>query len=348
MKLLFVIPGDIEQPTGGYRYDRQIIDHLQDLSFACRILSLPGQYPFPREADRKTALNLVAGQEGQDVAVVDGLAGGVLPELLEILSKTSPVVALIHHPLFLETGLSEEQQLRLKSLEKTGLSHASLVITTSRETARQVESVFDFDGTRIKAVLPGVECPGMSTGSGEDTVNLLCVASVIERKDHITLLRALSMLTDLDWRLDCVGKTDFDPELFSGLGKFVSENNLQDRIRFHGELENRDLEEFYRKADIFVLPSRHEGYGMAFAEAIVRGIPVLGTTAGAIPDTVPDSCGILVEPGNVGALAAALKSLLEDKDLRQQLRNGTLLAAPGFPDWRNTAARFAQCLEELT
>jgi glycosyltransferase involved in cell wall biosynthesis len=112
-----------------------------------------------------------------------------------------------------------------------------------------------------------------------------------------------------------------------------------------GAVSSEQLANLYAAADLFVLASRFEGYGMAYAEAIAHGVPVIGTNAGAIPETVPAGAGVLVAPDDVDALAAALRRLIENPDERERLAAGA--RAVRFPSWSDQAAGFAQVLESL-
>ena len=347
MRVLFIIPGDINLPTGGYRYDREIISAWQLSGINVELISIQGDYPFPNPEELKLALETVRKLPHANVAVVDGLLGGSAPEFIQKLSEKMPVAALIHHPLCLENGLNEKTANSLEDSEKQGLKFTSRIITTSPTTRKTVAELFKLHENQIHTVLPGVERGTQSTGSQSACLNLLCVGSVIERKGHKHLLLALEMIKHLDWQLDCIGSTAFDETLFSELQALCKQNELDAKVRFHGDVSEDVLNSFYKRADLFVLPSLFEGYGMAYAEAIVRGIPVIGTTAGAIPETVPSTCGVLVEPSNVNALAKALESLICDDVLRTQYRNGTLAAEPDFPTWQSSAKQFAEILKEI-
>lgn len=348
MRILFVIPGDINLPTGGYRYDKEIINAWKTLGIDVELISLEGNYPFPSEQDKAQALEAINNFPKADIAVVDGLLGGASPEFMQALSKIMPVTALIHHPLCLENGLNENTAQALKDSEQKGLEFVSQIITTSPATTRTVTELFGFDKTKIHTVLPGVKRTQTSQGSKNKTVQLLCVGSIIERKGHTFLLQALSRLKDLNWRLDCYGSTAFDTKLFDDLQRIVKAQNLSEKVIFHGAVTDDLIEAAYAKSDVFVLPSLYEGYGMVYAEAIVRGLPVIATTAGAIPDTVPKTCGILVEPKNIEMLKKALEQLISDKDLRDNYKQGAINAESGFPTWQGSAMRFAEILKDMT
>ena len=348
MHILFVIPGDINLPTGGYRYDREIISAWKTSNISVELISLEGNYPFPSEANKTSAIKAVSKFPNADIAVVDGLLGGASPGFLKALSKRMPVVALIHHPLCLENGLDGTTANKLEASEREGLEFVSSIITTSDTTTQTTQALFGFDSSKIHSVLPGVDRVAKSKGSGSKTAHLLCIGSVIARKGHKDLVKALVSLKHLNWQLDCFGKTEFDPELFSEITQLIADEGLVQKIKFHGAVSDKHLEEAYQMADVFVLPSLYEGYGMVYAEAIVRGIPVIGTTAGAIPKTVPKTCGILVEPENIKMLTNALKQLITDKKIRHKFIQGAHEAEPNFPNWEGSAHKFAHILREQT
>ena len=348
MKILFIIPGDINLPTGGYIYDRTILERWQQLGINYELISLDGNFPFPTTAEKKKALDRISDFPRADIAIIDGLAGGALPEFLETLATKMKVVALIHHPLCLENGLTEEQSKQLERSEADGLKFVTGIVTSSTTTAETVTDLFNIS-VPLQPIEPGVERGEVNSKQiARGPVNLLCVGSIIERKGHRVLFEALSELTDLDWHLDCIGKTDFDPALYDGLERYLAENNLSSRITFHGAVDSSKLQNAYMNADLFVLPSLYEGYGMVYAEAIVRGIPVIATTAGAIPQTVPDGCGLLVEPNDVPSLKEALKKALSHEDLRSKMRLSCYEAEPNFPTWESSAKEMAEFLESLT
>jgi len=348
MQIAFVIPGDINLPTGGYRYNREIISNLRQDGLDINLVSHDGAYPFPSDEDLARAVSSIDEMAKADIAVVDGLLGGAVPDFMKKLSERMPVVALIHHPLCLENGINEKAAKALEESEGKGLAFVNGIITTSPATAKSVNALFSWPIEKISTVLPGVDRGKRSIGSTDSTIRLLCIGSVIERKGHDYLIRALATLRHLNWRLDCIGSTEFDKKLFGKLQTKVMAENLEDRIVFHGSVSEEALEEAYLSADVFVLPSLFEGYGMVYAEAIVRGLPVIGTTAGAIPQTVPDTCGILVEPANATDLAKALEDMISNPQVREEYRRGAIRAEPDFPNWQDSARQFADYLRKLT
>ncbi len=345
MKILFVIPGDINLPTGGYRYDKEIIRAWQSSGYKVELLQLVGNYPFPSDTEKLAAMNQLTDLATFDIAVVDGLAGGAHPEFVAGLSQLIPVIALVHHPLCLENGLTQTQAQRLKSSEAQSLQHAATIVTTSPTTKKTVQELFQVAGHRVSSVLPGVERMPVSSPAQSGKVNLLCVGSIIERKGHRILIEALAELKHLDWQLDCVGSVALDPNLFNQLEALITTADLADRITFYGAVKRTELEQFYKQAHVFVLASSYEGYGMSYAEAIVAGLPVIGTTGGAIPDTVPNRCGMLVEPGNAGELQDAIRLMINQPQIREACRTAANQARGEFPDWNSSAVEFVNILK---
>jgi glycosyltransferase involved in cell wall biosynthesis len=184
--------------------------------------------------------------------------------------------------------------------------------------------------------------------SPEVPIELLAVASLTLRKGYDVLFASLQGLTDLPWHLTCAGSANLQPEFAAQLVHQVSEAGLAARVTFAGELGERELAEAYDRADVFVLPTRHEGYGMAVAEALARGVPVVSTPTGAIPDLVDEASGILVPIDDVEALSAALRAVLSDHALRRRLASGAYARRRTLPTWDDAAHAMATVLTEVS
>jgi glycosyltransferase involved in cell wall biosynthesis len=226
------------------------------------------------------------------------------------------------------------------------LGEAARVIVTSPGT-RDDLAEYGVEAARIGIVLPGTEPAPLARGSGGDEVTLLCVASLTARKGHLVLLEALAALQDLPWRLICIGSPERDPATAHAIGKAIEAHGLGQRVALVGEQSEADLQPRYDTADLFVLASHHEGYGMVLAEALARGLPIVSTTAGAIPDTVPAAAGVLVPPGDPPALAAALRRVISMPEVRRQLAAGAARARASLPDWPAAAGAFAAELAQV-
>ena len=178
-------------------------------------------------------------------------------------------------------------------------------------------------------------------------MELLCVGTLTPRKGHRLLVEALAALADRDWHCRCIGSLTRDPDTAVAVRYEIGCRGLKGRIALAGEWPPEQLGEAYEAADAFVLPSYHEGYGMALAEALAHGLPVIATRAGAIPETVPASAGLLVPPGDGVALTDALARFLDDPKLRTRLTAGARAAGAKLPDWPQAVRRWTDTLDRL-
>jgi glycosyltransferase involved in cell wall biosynthesis len=279
--------------------------------------------------------------------VLDGLALGVLPDVAAELARRNPLLALVHHPLALEWGLSTGQADTLRLSEQAALAAAREVVVTSPATAKLVAADYAVPMGRITVARPGSDPAPRSRGSRSEIPHLLSVGSIVPRKGFDVLVAALARLAELPWRLTIAGDLTRDANEAAKLRASISQHRLADRIEMPGAVSPERLATLYNEADVFVLASRFEGYGMAYTEALSHGLPVIGTTAGAIPDTVSDGAGLLVTAGDVDALAAALRDVIASPDLRRRLSDAASQAARTLPTWRQSGAIFAATLEKL-
>ncbi|MDM0012797.1 glycosyltransferase family 4 protein [Variovorax sp. J22P168] len=342
----FLVPGDIYTRTGGYTYDRHIIDGLRAAGWQVDLAALGDSYPEPDAAAIARTRELIESLPDGTLVVVDGLAFGAMDRIAAAHERRLRWVALVHHPLALETGLSADLRQRLFESERRALAAARHVIVTSRSTARALAD-FDVSATRVTVIEPGTARSALAAGSGAPAPSLLCVATITPRKGHALMVEALAALRDRPWTLHCAGSLSMDPACATGLRAAIRRHGLEDRIVLHGERDEARLEALYAAADVFVLPSFHEGYGMALAVALAHGLPVVSTLAGAIPDTVPSTAGLLVPPGDVEALRDALRQVLDDAGLRSRLAAGAREARGQLPTWDDSAAAFARALEQV-
>lgn len=342
----FLIPGDPDRRTGGTIYDRRIMAGLAAQGWPVVLHRLDATFPVPTAAALADTDAVLTALPHQALTIIDGLALGALPEVAARHRDRLRLIGLVHHPLALETGLNEAQRQQLYASERDALRQVRQVIVTSPSTARALRD-YAVPPERCIVVLPGTDPAPLATGSNRAELALLCAASLTPRKGHAVLLRALAQLKDRAWRLQCAGSSALDPVTASGLQALAEKLGLTDRIAWPGELESADLNAAYQQADIFVLPSFHEGYGMVLAEALARGLPIVSTTAGAIPDTVPAAAGLLVPPGDETALAEALARVIDEPDLRERLAAGARAARQTLPDWPAVSTRFAGVLETV-
>jgi glycosyltransferase involved in cell wall biosynthesis len=342
--LHLLLPGSLDDVTGGTRYDRHIVKGLRLAGWRVAVHGLDRSFPTPSAAVLAAADAVLSGLPDGALTVIDGLGFGAMPAQVARHGRRLRLVALVHHPLALETGLAAADIARLRASETAALGHARRVIVTSPHTARLLAD-YGVPAARIRVVVPGTDPAPAAQGSGSGgPLRLLCVGAVTPRKGHALLADALAPLRHLHWRLDCIGSVTRDAATVAAVQARIDALDLAGRVRLLGEVPADVLERHYAAADLFVLASHFEGYGMAYAEALARGLPVLGTTAGAIADTVSADAGLLVPPGSSAALREALAVLLTDAGLRRRLAAGAARARQSLPDWPTATARFAEAL----
>jgi glycosyltransferase involved in cell wall biosynthesis len=320
-----------------------MLAELSALGWQPNVVDLGDGFPRPTEAVRAAALARLTAQPPQRPIVIDGLAFGVLPEVARALQASHRVVALVHHPLALETGLSKAEAAALQESERAALAAARHVVATSNTTARILTADYGVPRERLSVVTPGtdrVETPPRAAGA---QINLLAVGAVVPRKGYDVLVAALGALASLPWRLAIVGDNSRSPSTLARLAADIEARGLTGRIELCGAVSAEQLTRHYASADLFVLPSRFEGYGMAYTEAIAHGLPVVGTTAGAIPEAVPLGAGVLVPPDDVASLTATLRRLISSPAERARLSAGARAAV--FRSWRAQAELLARVLE---
>jgi glycosyltransferase involved in cell wall biosynthesis len=341
----FAIPGDLNSLTGGFIYDRRVIEALQNGIMPVRPLLWPASFPFPTAPDLACVADSLAALPDDSVVLIDGLAFGALPALMMAEASRLRLIALVHHPLGYETGLSPDVREELIASERTALPAARRIITTSTTTAHILTADFGVPRRQLTVALPGNDPPPKAYRLERDTPVLLSVGAVIPRKGHELLVEALDQIADLPWQCVIVGSLDRDPQAVARLRARLAASAVGTRIHLAGEIA--DVQPVYAQADIFVLASHYEGYGMAFAEALRHGLPIIGTTGGAIPEVVPEAAGLLTAPGDAPQLAAAMRAILTDSSLRKSLADGAHQASKALPSWYETASVFASVVRGL-
>ncbi|WP_456269902.1 glycosyltransferase family 4 protein [Kushneria sp. AK178] len=349
-RLTLIVAGRPDQLTGGYIYDRRIVEALRESGIAVEVIGLDGRFPWPDDIARESLQRALGGCTDRSLVVVDGLAASAMPEVLAVHAHRLTLVGLIHHPLGDETGLDDGQRDTLLQLECQALQTVAGIIVTSRFTRRRLIEL-GVDEARISVVEPGIT-PVPVAPADNDTPQLLCIATLIPRKGQHLLLEALADLKAHDWHCDLIGDDTRDERYTERLRELIIEHQLEARVTLHGALPPEALEAHWRQSDLFVLPSFYEGYGMVITEALAHGLPVITTTGGALADTLPASAGVHVPPDDVPALRHALRSLLfEDAATRstryQDLRQGALKARETLNDWPGAADAFLACLNRL-
>lgn len=340
----FAIPGDINTVTGGYFYERRLLEELRVLGHDVAHIQLGASFPNPTDADMADAINQLCAIDPDRALILDGLVYGSIATQ-GLARVTAPIVAMIHHPLALETGLAPAQRDHLFTTEKANLALAQQVLVPSPHTSRILRKDFGVPRAKITVAQPGTEVVG-GTPTPTDPPLILSVGLQHPRKGHDVLLQALAEVRDLPWRAAIVGSVH-DADHGELLARMVVDLGLSERVTLMGRVPQDTLDSLYATASIFALATRYEGYGMVFDEALAWGLPIVSCATGAVPDTVPTGAGLLVAPDNVGELSGALGRIMADTAMRRRMARSALRAGADLPTWQDTARVAGAVLDSL-
>jgi glycosyltransferase involved in cell wall biosynthesis len=341
----FAYPGDLQAKTGGYGYDRQIISQLQKLGWQVNPVPLGSGFPFPDDETLRQAEEALCALGKDALVIVDGLAYGTFGPIASRLAAKLNLIALVHHPLASEGNMSAHQQISLMKSEREALAHAKTILVTSSATRQQLVSDYDVPVDRIVVAIPGTE-RGIRAKRSSEIPQILSVGSLIPRKGHDVLIGALAKIADLAWECRIIGTRTMDIDYDAAIQKQIIDKELTDRIILAGQVDDTRSE--LAHADIFALASRYEGYGMVFAEALSHGLPIIACHAGSVPEVVPSDAGILVPADDPDAFADALRLVLKDKELSDQMAEAAFGHGKTLPEWAGTAKLIAAALIKAT
>jgi|YNPBryunderm2012_1023409.scaffolds.fasta_scaffold01579_6 glycosyltransferase involved in cell wall biosynthesis len=345
MRLALVVPAPFSTVSGGYAYDRRIVAGLVARGHAVRVVELPGRFPLPDAAAEAAAWQALAERPEGELLLIDGLALPAFARFADAVASAG-AAGLIHHPTPLETGLPEAEAALLREKESALLPVLSRLIATSRTTARELVCL-GVPEARIAVVEPGTDEAPRAEGSRAAGCAILSVGACVPRKGHDLLLRALGRLSDLSWTLTIVGSLERDPVHARSLAALAEELGIAGRVTFAGEVDNAALAALWSGTDLFALATWYEGYGMAVAEALKRGIPVALTAGGAVAELAPPEASVIVPPGDWAALSRAMRRLVFDGELRRRMAEHAYAAGRRLPSWEDQADAFAAALAEI-
>lgn len=339
----FVVPGSLETRTGGYVYDRRIVQGLRTRGWDVDVVELEGAFPNPSAEDLRNAECALGRVRAGAMLVVDSLALGAMPGIVEREACRVRIAALVHLPLSANIAIDPEAAARFEEGERRALRAVERVVVTG-EIARSMLARYDLDPDRVEVIEPGTDRAPLARGSTGGCVTLLCVGTIHPGKGYETLLHALARIEGGRWRLECAGSLTRDAGTVARVRSAVARLGLCDRVSLLGDLDEPSLAAAYDRADVFVLATRQETYGMAVAEALARGLPVVSTQTGAIPELVGDGAGVVVPVDDTEALAEALGRVVRDPARLARLAAGARRVRDRLPTWDDASARMAEAL----
>src|SRR5262245_7018902 len=343
---VLVVPGRLDSRTGGYIYDRHIVDGLRAMNWAVDVKTLDDSFPTPTGVATTEAEEVFAALPAGIVTLVDSLALGAIPEIIERHGSRLRIVALVHLPLAADVGIENNTAARFASAERRALRAASLVVVTGRATLSLLAD-YEVPPSQIVVIEPGTRPAPLARGSSGSRLELLCVATFNPGKGHEDLIKALAAVPSRGWFLTCAGSVTRHPQTVARIQALIRERGLDDHVALAGELDADAIEACYDGSDLFVLATQRETYGMVVAEALAHGLPIVSTRTGAIADLVGDEAGLLVSPGDVPALTDALARAIGDAALRARLAAGARRVRPSLPRWERTIAQMSAALETV-
>jgi glycosyltransferase involved in cell wall biosynthesis len=329
---------DARRPSGGNVYDRRACSGLSAFGWSVHEHTVPGRWPRPDAPARAAVAAALARVPSGSVVLVDGLVASVVPEVLKREAGRLRLVVLLHMP-------QDEPR------EVAALSAASAIVATSQWTRRWLSDHYALPSNPVYVVPPGVDAAEVAAGTPSGG-RLLCVGGVTPLKGHDLLLDALATVDDPTWRCVCVGALDLDLEFVVRLRRLAEFRGLGDRVCFTGPLTHDELDHAYAEADVLVLASRAETYGMVVTEALARGLPVIAGEVGGVPEALGHAAdggrpGLLVPPGDSQTLGQTLSCWLGNPRERDRLRAAARSRRERLSDWAQTSRELSAVLSEV-
>ncbi|MFI1417656.1 glycosyltransferase family 4 protein [Streptomyces sp. NPDC020731] len=352
----FVMPGGVDDPaapSGGNAYDRRVCLDLPGFGWQVHRHAVAGDWPRPDAAARAELARTLRELPDGAVVLLDGLVACGVPGIIVPQAEEGRLrmAVLVHLPLGDETGLDAAAAAELDARERAVLRAVPAVVATSDWAVRRLVSHHGLAPDRVHVAAPGADIAPLAPGT-DGVSRLVCVAAVTPRKGQHRLVEALATVADLPWSCALVGGLGHDPEYVAHLHGLIREHGLEDRLELTGPQSGAALDASYAAADLMVLTSYAETYGMAVTEALARGIPVLATDVGGLPEAVgraPDGGvpGILVPPENPAAIAAELRGWFGEADVRRRLKAAARSRRAALGGWASTAQSLAAVLRRL-
>lgn len=322
MTIRFIVPGNIEHRSGGNLYNARLVEQLEMLGARTEVLMLDGAWPPGRDEDRES---LAWALRDTELAIVDGLIAAGAPGEIAAAVQAGTRVWILSHMAFTDHA----------ALEARTLAAASGVICTSAFAAAKLKELYGLE--RVHVALPGTLPADAAVGS--QPPHIVCVAALLPNKSQLILVEALAAISGLPWTAALIGSPDADPDYAAQVRTAVGKHGLEGRIRLTGELRGPELEAQWHAADLSVLVSAQESFGMAVPESLAHGVPVIvrrGT--GAEEALGPFGAGVAVDlDDGLDALADVLAAWLEDPELAARWRAAAMTRRGSLPSWTATA-----------
>jgi len=345
MKLGFLIYGSLDTLSGGYMYDRMLVDYLRAQGDTVEIISLPWRNYAAHLSDNFT----FKLPPDLDILIEDELNH---PSLIHANRRPHPypIISLVHHLRCSELRPKWQNDF-YRTVEKKYLQSVDGFIFNSETTKGVVTNLIRNNLPDVVAFPPtdrfgeAISEEEIEERGKKKELNILFLGNVMERKGLLTLLQALTHFMLTTFHLDIVGSLTTDPAYAKQMQDFVTANGLSSIVQFHGALNNQPLIEKLKNAHILVVPSSYEGFGIVYLEGMGFGLPAIGTTLGAASEVIEHGrTGFLIQPGDAQGLADQLQRLNERRDLLLEMSLAARSRYQRQPKWDQTASQIRDFL----
>lgn len=339
-----IYTGNYHTITGGYLYNRRLVENLEHHKIAVKLVQLPGNYPFPSDIDMQKAGDILDNLPLHSVLLIDSLVFGSCGILWKKYHTSHILIPLVHLPVFSDPK-NQHQASALRNIEMEAMAFAHHIIVTSFFT----QSILQKEGIpaeKVSVIPPGIDFFGKKKEYQPMPEQLLCVSNIGRNKNQLAIIRVLTHLKHLAWTLHLVGSVDFDPGYTKEIIMFLEVNGLKDRVKLHGTVSGKTLQELYLQSDLFIFASQFETYGMVVAEALSAGLPVIAYESEGVKKhfgTFP--VHFFQDEDN---LQYILREYLQNQEIYRQLVHKTKnIDSTVFPAWNEVAAMVAKVIENV-
>lgn len=363
MKLGLVIYGSLDSLSGGYLYDRKLVNNLTRLGDTVDVISLPPGQPtragwlnYVRHLGDNLSQGLSRRLERLEVDILlqDELNHPSLAWINRRLRGrvAYPVVSIVHHlrsdelrPAWQNRFYAWVERIYLKSVDGFIYNSRTTQGRVERLAGKGLPSVVAYPAANhLNPQIEQVEIIQRARQAGP--LSLFFVGNLIPRKGLHTVLEALSHLPKGEFTLEVAGSLTSDPVYVDAIRQQIEKLNLSLAVHLHGALGDSQLVDNYRRAQVLVLPSSYEGFGIAYLEGMGFGLPCIGTTAGAAGEVIEEGqTGLLIPPGDSVSLANHLRRLADDRTLLETMSLAARRRYLSHPTWEQTAEKTRSFLQ---
>lgn len=345
MKIYWMQPGEIDSISGGYIYNKNIIDGMRAQSVDVKLLNPGIDFPFPSKESLDNCMKFLLNIKSSSIVIVDSLILGTFPEIIEKFASKHILAGMIHLPLNLSPSFSEDEKIYFREREFSSFKHAALLFVTSEYTKSELIKS-GINEEKIHVVTPGINTSVNQRNYPDKPKNLLCVSRITSSKGQLDLINALENLQHFNWNLTFCGGYDEQDAYYKEIRNRILISGLESRIDFTGEIPRLEVEKYYRQADLLILPSYFETYSMVLQEAMAFKLPVISANAGAVTQTANSKVAKFYKPGNIKQLELHLASLMDNSFEYTELVNGYSKLNVKFLNWSKKTEQFLNILEK--